>query len=213
MNLKKVDYKYKAVHLLRGGGEQRSENYLKLNPMGEVPSLEIAPGKILAQSLAICEFLEETHPQPALLPTDSYLRAVVRQFCENINSGIHPVANLKVTQTLEKEFHATAEQKKQWQFRWMSQGLAACEALVKSHSQNSRTQESKGRSSGLQTLCFLPEVTLAEVFLVPQIFSAKRFGLDLSPYPRLNAISQLCESLEPFLRAHPKNQPDFEDVP
>ena len=182
------------VHLTRGGGEQKSEAFRAINPQALVPALE-ADGAILTQSMAILEWLEETHPTPALLPGDALRRAKIRAFANVIACDIHPLQNLRVLQYLRGEYGQDQEGVERWCQRWLGDGLAACEALV---------AQTGGR------FCFGDAPTLADVCLIPQIFSAARFKVDLSAMPRLRAIAAECDALPAFANAHPGKQPDFE---
>ena len=196
LNLKGIAYEYKAVHLLNGGGEQHSAEYRRLNPQGEVPTL-VHNGKAIAQSFAIIEYLEDVHKLPALFPEDPYLKAKVRQFCENINSFIHPLSNLKVLQKLEKDLKYTTEQKNEWVQHWYRQGFSALEEML---------MEFSG------TYCFGDQVTAADIMLIPCIFTAKRFQVNLDAYPLCLKINDNCLKLDAFKKAHPSRQPDTPEV-
>lgn len=189
---KNIPFTYQAVHLLNNGGEQHSEAYKKINPQEEVPTL-VHDGKVLSQSLPIVEYLEELFPQPALFPKTPYERARVRQFCENINSFMHPLGNLKVTQYLEKKHAYTTAQKEEWIQHWMGMGFAALEKFLE-------------QTAG--TYCFGDQVTAADIFLVPQIASAKRFNVKMDAYPLINRIEANCLKVESFQKAHPFKQVD-----
>jgi len=193
LTLKGINYDYKAVNLLKG--EQHSSEYKKINPIGGVPTL-IHKGKIIPDSYAIIEYLEETIPQPALLPKEAYLRARVRQVCEIVNSAIHPLGNLRITQYLEKKLGFTAEQKENWIQHWAYAGLDALEANLK---------EFSGKYS------FGDEVTMADIFLIPQIITCQRFKVDMTNYPTLMKIFENCMKHEAFIKAHPFRQPDTPD--
>ena len=189
---KGLQFEYKAVHLLNNGGEHHSAEYKKINPQEEVPSL-IHDGNVIAQSVAIIEYLDEVFPQKHLLPKPAVLRAQVRQFCENINSFMHPVCNLKIQQYLEAKHGYGPSQKEEWIQHWSQQGFEALEKIL---------QKTSGK------FCFGDEVTSADIFLIPQVFSAKIFKVDMSPYPLINKIEKNCLELEAFKMAHPMNQPD-----
>lgn len=193
LELKKLPYDYSPVHLLNNGGEQNSENYRRLNPIGGVPTL-VHDGRAISQSLAIAEYLDEAFPGTApLLPQDPFLRAKVRQFCEIINADIHPLQNLKVMQYLEKQGHFTPEQKATWLNSWIVKGLTAAEKTLEPFA---------GR------FCFGDTPTLADAFLIPQLFSASRFHIDISHFQLLARINANCLELEAFTKAHPHRQPD-----
>tara|TARA_R110002073_G_scaffold11117_8_gene51333 strand:- start:7325 stop:7966 length:642 start_codon:yes stop_codon:yes gene_type:complete len=194
-NLKGLAFDFVPVHLVRDGGQQRTNAYRALNPQGLVPVLEV-DGQVLTQSPAILEWLEEVHPQPPLLPPDPMTRAAVRAFCAVIACEIHPLQNLRVLQHLGAEFGQDQDGKNAWCRRWIGDGLAACEALLKDRH---GTRFAFGDQPGL-----------AEVYLVPQLFSAQRFGVDMAAMPRLRTIAGACEGLPAFAQAHPSRQPDAE---
>lgn len=194
LNLKGIESRFHPVHLLRDGGQQKSEAYRALNPQGLVPSFEV-DGDVLTQSPAILEWIEEVHPEPPLLPEGAVARARVRAVCAAIGCDIHPLQNLRVLQHIEAEYGADAEGKAAWCRRWIGEGLAACEALL------------AGQGGAF---CFGDTPGMADVYLVPQMFSADRFGLDLTPMPRLRAVRAACEALPAFAGAHPSRQPDAE---
>lgn len=190
LNFKNLAYEYKAVNLLKS--EQQSPEYKKLNPIGGVPTL-IHNGKIIPDSYAIIEYLEELHPTPALLPKDLYLRARVRQVCEIVNSSMHPMGNLRVLSYLEKEKGYNQEQKEDWFQHWAYRGLEAIEQNLK---------EFAG------TYSFGENVTMADVFIVPQVITCQRFKTDTSKYPTIMKIFNNCQKIEAFAKAHPFGQPD-----
>jgi maleylacetoacetate isomerase len=193
LHLKKLDFEYKPVHLLNNGGEQHSAEYRALNPVGGIPTL-IDGDKVISQSFAIIEYLDEAFPQTyQLMPKETYLRAKVRQVCENINADIHPLQNLKVMQYLEKKNQYTQEQKDEWAQKWIKEGFEAAENILKPFA---------------KTYAFGDQVTAADVFIVPQLFSAERFKVDISKYPILFQIGQNCAKLEAFQKAHPMKQVD-----
>ena len=194
--LKGLPYESVPRHLLRHGGEQRSPEYLALNPQGLVPALE-HDGHVVTQSLAICEYLEEVHPQPPLLPADPRGRAAVRAMALAVACDIHPLNNLSVLQYLRGELGQGDESVTRWISHWIDRGFAALEQLIARHSANGR-------------YCFGDSVTLADVFLVPQVANSRRVQLDLAPYPRLAAVARHLESLPAFAAARPEAQPDAE---
>ena len=192
LNLKGVAVEH-AFHHLRHGG-QRAPDYLRLNPQGLVPALETDDGSVLTQSLAICEWLEETHPEPPLLPGEALERARIRAFALAIACDIHPVQNLKVLARL-RSLSLPETEVTGWA-RWVNQeGLEACEALL---------AERPG------PFCFGAAPTLADVCLVPQLGNARRFGCDLSRLPRLLAAEAACNALPAFAQAAPDRQADAE---
>lgn len=194
-NLKGVAYDFVPVHLTRDGGQQKTASYRALNPQGLVPALEV-DGLVLTQSPAILEWLEETHPEPPLLPDTPTERAAVRAFCAVIACEIHPLQNLRTLQYLGAEFGQDQSGKDAWCQRWIGDGLAACEALL------ARRPASR--------FAFGDRPGMAEVYLVPQMFSARRFHVDTSAMPRLSAILAACEGLPAFAEAEPARQPDAE---
>lgn len=192
LNLKGIRYTYKPVHLINNGGEQNRPEYRSLNPTGGVPTL-VHEGRAIGESMAICEYLEQIRNDFPLLPKSPGEAARVRQFCETINSGIHSYQNLKTTQYLEKVLAISENQKNAWLEHWIANGLTALETQVE---------------KSADTFCFGAVVTLADVFLVPQIFTAQRFKIDTSKYPTLMKIVKNCEAIEAFKQAHPFCQPD-----
>lgn len=180
------------VHLLKEGGEQRTAQYQALNPAQLVPVL-VDGDLTLNQSLAILEYLEAKHPQPALLPADLNLAMQVRAVALDIACDIHPLNNLRVLQYLTGTLELTEQQKLNWIQHWLQQGLQALEI---------RLQKTAGRC------CFGDEVSWADICLVPQIYNALRFSLDMSAYPTLKRIYQHCTSLPAFIKASPEQQPD-----
>jgi len=183
-------------HLLRNGGEQRQADYLVLNPQGLVPAL--ADGElVIAQSIAICEYLEETHPEPRLLPGDARDRAVVRSMALAIACDIHPLNNLSVTAYLRSQFEADDAVVSRWVSHWIQRGFAALEKRIE-----------RGATDGRH--CYGDAVTLADVCLVPQMYNARRFKVDVAAYPRLTAICSHLEALPAFAAARPDAQPDAE---
>ncbi|POA99620.1 maleylacetoacetate isomerase [Chromobacterium sinusclupearum] len=191
LNLKGLPYQYRAVNLLQG--EQRSAEYLAINPHGLVPLLDDGEVKI-AQSLAICEYLDEAYPDtPRLLPADPALRAQARSIALAIAADIHPLQNPRVGKYLQAEFGVGEEGKTEWIRHWIRTGLAALERQL-------------AESAGRYAVGDAP--TLADVCLLPQVFSARRFGVDLASYPTIVRIAEALEALPAFADAHPAKQPD-----
>jgi maleylpyruvate isomerase len=193
LNLKGLAYTYEAVHLLKDGGQQNTDAYRALNPMRTVPTLEFEEGGMvrrLSQSIAILEYLEERYRTPALLPADPLLRARTRMLAEMVNSGIQPLQNLSVLQYVKNEMKGDD---KSFAAHWNARGLTALEAAVK---------ETAG------TYCLGETVSFADIYLMPQLYSARRYGVDLAPYPTLTRIEAACEKLPAFQAAHPDRQPD-----
>jgi maleylpyruvate isomerase len=190
LNLKSIAYE-QATHDLRIG-EQRNEDYLGLAPQGLVPALEV-DGVSLIQSLAIIEWIDEVWPNPALLPLDPLDRSIVRSMAQIIASDIHPLNNLRVLTMLRQKLDADEAQISAWIARWIQEGFAALEVLV-------------GRHGG--QFCFGDTPSLVDCCLVPQIYAARRFTVELGAFPRLVAIAGRAEKLEAFRLASPELQPD-----
>jgi maleylacetoacetate isomerase/maleylpyruvate isomerase len=190
--LKGLAYDYRAIHLVKN--EQLSPAYAELAPARLVPLLKDGD-RLLTQSLAIIEYLDETHPEPPLLPGDAFARARVRALALDIACEIHPLNNLRVLQHL-KRLGQTQEQIDVWYRHWIADGLAKFEADL-------------GRG-GSGEFCHGDSPTMADCCLVPQIFNAKRFNSDLAPYPKTMRVFESCMKLEAFDRAQPSQQPDAE---
>ena len=196
LNLKRLPYDYRAVHLNRGGGEQFQPAFRALNPQALVPVLEDG-GALLRQSLAILEYLEEVHPSPPLLPRDPLGRARVRALALTVACEMHPLNNLRVLNYLAGTLGVTAEGKSSWYRHWVELGFGALEAELAGHPQTG-------------AFCHGDEPTLADCCLIPQLFNARRFECDLTPYPTLLAVEKRCLELAAFRDAAPDRQPDSE---
>jgi maleylpyruvate isomerase len=194
--LKKVDAEILPVHLLKGGGEQLGPVYRKLNPQALVPTLETEAGA-LTQSLAIIEYLEETHPEPPLLPREPFQRARVRAFALAIACDIHPLNNLRVLNRLRTDFDADQKAIEGWYCHWIQQGLGALELMV------SDRAAAKG-------VCFEGPPGLADICLVPQMANARRYACDLSAMPKLLAVDTALRRRPEFRVAAPEAQGDYE---
>jgi maleylpyruvate isomerase len=190
LNLKGLAYGQQGVDLRTGA--QKSEAFVALNPQGMVPALEV-DGAVLTQSPAILEWLEETHPVPALLPVDPLERAHVRAMAALIGCDIHPLNNLRVGKALRETFGADQAAVDAWAARWILPGFDAMEALVGRHGAG---------------WCFGDAPTLADCYLIPQIYSARRFNVALDAFPRLLAIDAAAAAHPAFIAAHPDAQPD-----
>jgi maleylacetoacetate isomerase/maleylpyruvate isomerase len=189
--LKGLAYDYVAVNLL--DGSQRAEAYSATNPQRLVPALVTDDG-VLTQSLAILEWLEETHPTPPLLPVAPRDRAVVRAMAEIVACDIHPLNNLRVLQALAGLGHAMGgDEQRTWGAGWIVEGFAALEPMVSRH----------GRG-----FAFGDRPTIADCCLIPQIWSSSRFGVDLAPFPALRAVYERAAEHPAFQAAHPERQPD-----
>jgi maleylpyruvate isomerase len=196
LNLKGLAYEYAPIHLLRDGGQQLKPEYRELNPDGIVPTF-IDGDDVLTQSLAIIEYLEETHPEPALLPGTPLDRAFIRSVALQIACEIHPVDNLRVLKYLKHTLKVGDEAKDAWYRHWLESGF---ESLEKRLANDSRVGK----------LCFGDAPTLADLCLVPQVYNARRFNLDTSRYPTIERIANLAAQIDAFARAAPGQQPDAE---
>ncbi|MGJ4926569.1 maleylacetoacetate isomerase [Bradyrhizobium sp. HKCCYLS2038] len=192
LNLKGLKAEHLPHHLRKG--EQRAPAYLALNPQGFVPALEDDSGTTLIQSLAIIEWLDETHPEPPLLPKDALRRAQVRAFAQVLACDTHPVQNLKVLARL-RELGLPEDKVTAWAGWANRDGLAACEALIK-------------HEPG--PFCFGATPTLADLCLVPQLGNARRFGVDVAAFPRLLQAEAAAKAMPAFADAAPERQPDAE---
>ena len=190
LNLKGLNYEQRGVDLRAGA--QHSEAFRALNPQGLVPALEIG-GAVLIQSPAILEWLEEAHPAPPLLPADRVDRAHVRAMAALIGCDIHPLNNLRVGKALRETFGADQAAVDAWAALWIMPGFAALERLVEAHGDG---------------WCFGAAPTLADCYLIPQVFSARRFNVSLEAFPRLLAIDAAAADHPAFVAARPDNQPD-----
>jgi len=197
LELKGIPYEVRPVSLIANGGEQLQDDYRALNPMAEVPSLSfVTPSGeavTLAQSVAILEYLEEVRPEVPLLPRDPVARAQVRQLVEGVNSGIHPHQNLKVLKRLTAVFGTDQAANEEWCRHWIVRGFAGLEVLVARHGGHH---------------AFGDTPTLADCALVPQIYNARRYKVEMADFPRLSAVWAAATALPAFLRAAPEVQPD-----
>lgn len=193
LNLKGIDVEHRSVHLVRDGGEQHRVDYKALNPQGLVPLFIDTDGTRLAQSLAILEYLDETHPAVPLLPNDPSARGQARAFAQHIASEIHPLDNLRVLKYLVGELGVNDDAKLDWYRHWVALGLAALEPQA-------------AELGGAFSLGERPG--LVEACLVPQLYNARRFDCDLSAYPALVALDARARELEAFQRAAPEAQDD-----
>lgn len=192
LNLKNVDYEYRD-YVLRSG-EQRSDDYLSLNPQGLVPTLETPQGP-LSQSLAILEWLDETHPQPPLLPADPWERARVRSLAHAIALDIHPLNNLRVLQYIRTEFGADDEAVARWFRHWVGETFPAVEMRL-------------ANESATGCYCHGDEPGLADLCLAAQVVNNRRFDVDMTPYPSIRRVFEALMALPAFEAALPENQPD-----
>ena len=193
LNLKGIAYEAIPIHLTKNGGAQNAPEFRAVNPQGRLPALALDNGDILTQSLAIVEYLDETHPKPPLLPADPVERAKVRALADLIACDIHPLNNLIALQYLRRELKHEQGAIDTWYHHWIVQGFAALEAMLK-----------PGPYS------FGREVTLADVCLVPQVFNARRLKVPLDKFPNIVAVDAACLKLPAFDKARPENQADAE---
>jgi maleylacetoacetate isomerase len=193
LQLKGLDFEYAPVHLVAGGGEQYSAAYRALNPQSRVPSLE-TPGGVLTQSMAIMEWLEETYPEPPLLPRDPLQRARARAMAQLMVADVQPLQNTSVTRYLQEKLQQGEAAVEDWRRHWVARGLAALEDML-----------SRGPAGDW---CVGTHATLADACLLPQCASARRFGIDIVAYPRIARIEKACNANAAFQRAAPEVQPD-----
>lgn len=191
-SLKGLSYDYVSINLMKG--ESRSPSYEALNPLGRVPSLE-DNGRLITQSLAICEYLEETHPNPPLLPSDPAGRARVRALALAVACEIHPVGGGRAQSYLAKAFNASPEQRAEWNRHWIVEGFQAIEKMLAGSGETGR-------------FCHGDTPTFADAFLVPQVYNAQLARVDLTPFPTIRRIYDECLKLEAFDCARPERQPD-----
>jgi maleylacetoacetate isomerase/maleylpyruvate isomerase len=192
MHLKHLSFESIAVHLVKGGGEQHKECYTELNPTHLVPTF-VDDDVTLNQSLAIIDYLEDKYPSVAIYPSNIALKAKVKAMALDVACEIHPVNNLRVQQYLVDTLTTSPEGKLAWSHHWMNLGFAAIEKQLET-------------SSG--KYCFGDEITLADICLVPQVYNAKRFNLDMGPFPHIVSVVEHCNQLPAFVAALPENQAD-----
>ena len=195
LNLKQLPYEIAPVHLIEHGGEQHTNDYRALNPQELIPTL-VDGERVIRQSVAIIEYLDEVYAHPApLLPPEPRARARVRAIALAVACDIHPLNNLRVMQYLEHEFGVPQAERDNWTRHWIAKGFAAIEHLV--------------AGDGLAGIyCNGDTPTMADVLLIPQIYNARRFGLDMTAYPTLARIETACGKLDAFVHARPEHQPD-----
>lgn len=198
LNLKGLDADIIPVHLIKGGGQHRQQDYLALNPSALVPTL-VDGDFALGQSMAILEYLEETRPKPALLPADAQGRARVRAMAQLIACDIHPLNNLRVLRYLKHSLNVDDAARDEWYRHWVDLGLSALESML-------------ADSPDTGTFCHGDSPTFADVLLVPQVANARRLDCDLSAMPNVVRIDAKCMSLDAFIKAAPANQPDAENA-
>lgn len=194
LNLKGLDYQAVSIHFLKDGGQHKTPEFLAKNPQGLLPLWQ-EQGWHLSQSLAILEYLEDTHPEPSLLPKNPKGRAEVRALAQIIACEIHPLNNLRVLVYLKQQMGQDAAAVNQWYRHWVALGFEALETKFRSTAGD---------------YCYGDSITLADCCLVPQVYNARRFGCDLSPYPQIVRIDQALCRLDAVRAAAPERQPDAE---
>ncbi|MCC6071690.1 maleylacetoacetate isomerase [Massilia sp. GCM10020059] len=197
LNLKGLPYEAAPVHLLRSGGEQLQPAYRAVNPAAMIPSLALDNGATLTQSMAIIEYLDEAHPAVPLLPADPLGRARVRALALTVACDIHPLGNLRVLKFLVHELKVSDDAKAAWSRHWITEGFVALEAMLAGSPETGR-------------FCHGDTPTLADCCLVPQVFNALRFEVDMARFPTIARIHAACSELDAFAAAHPSKQPDSE---
>ena len=193
LNLKGIAYETASVHLIKDGGHNRRPEFRAVNPQMRVPALTTPSGDTLIQSLAIIEYLDETHPQPPLLPKDPVARAKVRGLADLIACDIHPLNNTSPLRYLKNELHQEQSAIDAWYHHWIIAGFEALEALL-----------------GPGPYAFGTSVTLADICVVPQVANARRLKVPLEKFPKIVAADAACQALPAFERARPEHQPDAE---
>ncbi|HEX5507452.1 MAG TPA: maleylacetoacetate isomerase [Pseudolabrys sp.] len=193
LNLKGLPYEMEAIHLTKDGGRQHSAEFRAVNPAMRVPALVLDNGEILTQSMAIIEYLDETHRNPPLLPSDPVQRAKVRAAAQAVACDIHPLNNLMSLQYLKRQLKHEQPEIDAWYHHWVIEGFNAIETMI-----------------APAPYCFGAQVTLADVFLVPQVFNARRLKVPLDRFPKIVAADAACLKLAAFDKARPENQPDAE---
>lgn len=194
LNIKRLNYETVPVHLLRDGGEQHAAQFRDINPQQLVPAL--AHGhRMMQQSMAIIEYLDETWPDPPLLPAVARDRARARALAQAIACDIHPLTNLRVLQYFENTWNVPMPEREEWVRHWIREGFAAIEAMLVEHP-----------STG--TFCDSERPGLADCCLIPQTYTARRFGVEVADYPTIRRIHDACMLLPAFDAARPENQPD-----
>ena len=193
LSLKGIAYETAPIHLVKDGGHNRRPEYRAVNPQMRVPALVTSSGEVLIQSLAIIDYLDETHPNPPLLPKDPLARARARSLAEIVACDIHPLNNTSPLRYLKRVMHQEQSAIDAWYHHWVTEGFEALEALV-----------------GPGPYCCGSDVTIADICLVPQVYNARRLKVPLDKFPKIVAIDAACLALPAFDRARPENQPDAE---
>lgn len=190
LNLKQIECELVDIHLLNNGGEHHSPQYLKINPQGLVPCLELDNGHYISQSLAIIEYLDECYKEAPLLPSDTMIKAQIKQFSLAIACDMHPLNNLRVLNQLKGQFQADEEEIMIWYHHWLKKGFDALEAQLRAVKRD-------------KPVCFGNQVSLADVCLIPQVYNALRYNFPMENYPLINEINEYCLKLSAFQKASP----------
>lgn len=191
LNLKGIAYESVSVSLL--AGQHKEDSYVSANPQGLVPALELDDGTVLSQSVAILEYLDECYPDPPLLPDNALARAHVRSLVNHIACDVHPLNNISILHYLRDNFEADKHQRADWYAQWVIRAFTGIETAV---------------SEGNGQVCFGSEPGMADCLLIPQVYNAMRFNVDLSPFPAIVSVHSHCETLTAFHLAHPDQQAD-----
>ncbi|WP_420546682.1 maleylacetoacetate isomerase [Curvivirga sp.] len=194
LNLKNITCEYKYVNLVKDGGEHKKSSYTSKNPQGLVPALELDDGQILNQSLAIIDYIDHNFGSSQFLSDDLMIRANIQAVAQIVACDIHPVNNIRILQYLSHEFDVEEDEKIQWYKHWVHKGFETIEAML--------TQNSNGK------FCFGNQASLADICLIPQVYNAKRFHVDMNNYPIINSINENCLTLDAFYEASPEAQKD-----
>lgn len=189
LNIKQCNYEKIEVHLINNGGEQHHDAYREVNPQELVPALEIN-NQYLTQSLAIIDYLEETHPTPALLPQDALIKAKLRSLALTVACDMHPLNNMRVLNQLKKQFSASEQDTLDWYHHWLKAGFDAFESQL--HKMDRQLP-----------FCYGSSPSLADICLIPQVYNANRFNFSIDAYPLIKAINEYCLSLDVFSQASP----------
>ncbi|MEZ5788259.1 MAG: maleylacetoacetate isomerase [Xanthobacteraceae bacterium] len=193
LNLKGLAYETVGIHLSKDGGRHRSAEYRAINPQMRVPALRLDGGEVLTQSLAIIDYLDETRPDPPLLPRDPVVRANIRAVALTVACDIHPLNNTAPMNYLKTTLGHGQAEVDTWYAHWITLGFEAIETLMRPG-----------------PYAFGAEVTLADICLVPQVYNARRFKVALDRFPQIRAVDAACQKLDAFARAQPESQPDAE---
>lgn len=194
LHLKAIEFDYRPIHLLKEGGQQNKNEFKRLNPMGQVPCL-VDGDFTLSQSMAILMYLDQKYPSPRLFPKEPKELAVVVQVCEIVNSGIHPIQNLKVMQYIDEKFSVGQEGKAAWAAHWIQSGFEGLEKTLETCSGEYSVGD---------------RLTAADLFIVPQVFNAHRFKVDMNQFPLISKIEKKCLALDAFRKSAPEQQADKE---